>query len=139
MLSHAGVRSRTHAIRYLGDISYRKLKVEKEPFEHNCPYCDLPLRIFRIKLDENHKPPPIDYVGLWDSDCFEAIDPYDPEVKIPFYEKNEDSTYSEKMIYSFEELLRIKIITPIISDRYYELSTLDHITALTSQKITQFL
>jgi len=45
LLSHAGVRKKTHVIRYLGDISYRKLKVEKEPQKHFCPYCKLPLRL----------------------------------------------------------------------------------------------
>ena len=48
MLSHAGVKSRSHALRYLGDISYRKLKVEKISEKHHCPYCELPLTIFRI-------------------------------------------------------------------------------------------
>ena len=142
LLSHCGVRKKTHAIRYLGDISYRKLKVEKEPFTHNCPYCELPLRIFRIKFDSKHEPPPIVHVGLWDSDCFEAIDPHDPEAKIPFYQMKEDPKnnrdYEEEMIYSFEELLQISLNLPKISDRYYELSMLDHVTGRKCQKITNF-
>ncbi|MBS1267545.1 MAG: hypothetical protein MAG458_00249 [Nitrosopumilus sp.] len=142
LLSHCGVRKKTHAIRYLGDISYRKLKVEKEPFLHNCPYCELPLRIFRIKFDSKHEPPPIDHVGLWESDCFEAIDPHDPEAKIPFYQMKEEPEnnrdYEEEMIYSFEELLRISLNLPKISDRYNELSMFDHVTGRKCQKITDF-
>jgi len=143
LLSHAGIRKKTHTVRYLGDISYRKLKVEKEPFEHNCPYCDLPLRIFRIKFNEKHKPPPINYVGLWNSDCFESIDPYDPEAEIPFYEMREDPKddmdYTEEMIYSFEELLRISLNMPKISDRYYELSLNKYTTSLKCQKLEIFI
>ena len=66
LLSHAGVRKKTHVIRYLGDISYRKLKVEKEPKYHVCPYCELPLTIFFIKDSPKSLKPPIDHVGLWE-------------------------------------------------------------------------
>ena len=48
LLSHAGVKKGTHTVRYLGDISYRKLKVEKESNIPHCPYCELPLRIFSM-------------------------------------------------------------------------------------------
>ena len=142
LLSHAGIRKKTHVVRYLGDISYRKLKIEKEPFKHNCPYCELPLRIFKIKFDQKTKPPPIDFVGLWDSECFEAIDPHDPEAKIPFYEMREDpktaADYEEFNLYSFEELLKISLAQPVISDRYYELSKTQNLTSLNCHKITSF-
>ncbi|MBT5171720.1 MAG: hypothetical protein HOL90_05535 [Candidatus Nitrosopelagicus sp.] len=142
LLSHAGVRKRTHVVRYLGDISYRKLKIEKDPISHNCPFCELPLRVFKIKFDQKARPPPIDYVGLWDSKCFEAIDPHDPEAKIPFYEMNEDPKsdidYKEFNLYSFEELLKISLVLPIISDRFQELSLTDRLTSLNCQKITTF-
>ena len=142
LLSHAGVRKGTHAVRYLGDVSYRKLKIEKEPFSHNCPYCELPLRIFRLKMDQKSKPPPIDFVGLWESECFEAIDPHDPEAKIPFYEMNEDpkseTDYEESNLYSFEELLKVGLALPIISDRIYKLSLTDNITSLDCHKITSY-
>ena len=142
LLSHSGIRKKTHAVRYLGDISYRKLKIEKEPFKHNCPYCELPLRIFKIKFDQKTKPPPIDLVGLWDSNCFEAIDPHDPEAKIPFYEMNDDPKsdidYKEEFHYSFEELLRISLVLPKISDRYYELSNMKNVTARKCQTLDSF-
>jgi hypothetical protein len=113
MLSHAGVKKGTHAIRYLGDISYRKLKIEKEPPKEGCPHCGLPLRIFRIKSSPKSEPPPLDHVGLWESDCFEVVDVYDPNVKIPFYQmrinpKEDEGEYYETMIYSFEEILSLQ-------------------------------
>ena len=142
LLSHAGVRNRTHSVRYLGDISYRKLKIEKEPISHNCPYCELPLRIFRVKFNEKSKPPPIDFIGLWDSNCFEEIDPHDPDVKIPFYEMREDpksdSDYEESNLYSFEEILKVSLALPEISDRFYKLSLTDNLTSLDCHKITSF-
>lgn len=160
LLSHAGVRKRTHAVRYLGDISYRKLKIEKEPNSHNCPYCDLPLRIFKIKFDQNTPPPPIDLIGLWDSNCFEPIDGFsykyrtnkkgkrvkewiiDPEMKIPFYEMKENPKneidYEESNLFSFEESLKISMAIPAISDRYYELSLTENLTSLNCHKITSF-
>ena len=142
LLSHAGVRKGTHAVRWFGEVSYRKLKIEKEPFSHNCPYCELPLRIFRLKMDQKSKPPPIDFVGLWESECFEAIDPHDPEAKIPFYEMNEDPKseidYEESNLYSFEELLKVGLALPIISDRIYKLSLTDNITSLDCHKITSY-
>jgi len=161
LLSHSGIRKKTHTVRYLGDISYRKLKIEKEPFKHNCPYCELPLRIFKIKFDQKTKPPPIDLVGLWDSNCFEPIDGFsykyrtnkkgkrvkewiiDPEAQIPFYEMNEDpksdSDYTENLHYSFEESLKISMAIPAISDRYYELSNMKNVTARKCQTLENFL
>jgi len=141
-LSHAGVRKRTHVIRYLGDISYRKLKVEKEPKIQGCPYCDLPLRIFSINFNGKHRPPPIDHVGLWDSSCFSLIDDIDNDTKIPFYQMNDepksDIDYNEELIYSFEELLSIKTNMGIISDYKYEISLLKHKTSTNCQKIESF-
>jgi hypothetical protein len=143
LLSHAGIRERTHAVRYLGDISYRKLKVEKEPYEHNCPYCNLPLTIFFIKKSNKSRPPPIDQVGLWEPSCFSPVVYENQDTRIPFYTMKEDPTdntdYEEELIYSFEELLALQTRIPIISNRKYQLSQLIHVTALSSHKIDQFL
>jgi|APSaa5957512535_1039671.scaffolds.fasta_scaffold07025_3 hypothetical protein len=142
MLSHAGIRERTHAVRYLGDISYRKLKVEKEPFEHNCPHCNLPLNIFYIKKSTKSRPPPIDLIGLWEPSCFSPVNYENVDTKIPFYSMNEDpkdeTNYTEELIYSFEELLAIQIRSPTISNRKHELSLLIHQTSLNCQKIDSF-
>ncbi len=142
LLSHAGIREKTHAVRYLGDISYRKLKVEKEPFEHGCPHCNLPLRIFSIVKTSKSLSPPIDLIGLWEPSCFIAVDYENPDTQIPFYQMNEDPKhevdYTEELIYSFEELLAIRTRTPIISNRMYELSQLTHITSLNCQKINSY-
>ncbi|MDA1347240.1 MAG: hypothetical protein O3C48_08510, partial [Crenarchaeota archaeon] len=139
LLSHCGVRKSTHAVRYLGDISYRKLKVEKEAKISHCPYCELPLRIFSINIDSSHKPPPIDYVGLWDSSCFKPVYIIDDDTKIPFYEMNDNGLgYTEHEIYSFEELLHIKMNTPKIVDHKYLMSQLRFKTSINCQTITSF-
>ncbi len=139
LLSHAGVKKKTHAVRYLGDISYRKLKVEKEPQNHNCPHCDRPLMIFHIVKSNKSDPPPIDHVGLWEPSCFEPIDYYDPEIKIPFYEMNDDGiSYDEHLIYSFEEILAVQTNAKIISDIKYEMSQLDFKTSIHCQKLEQY-
>jgi len=139
LLSHAGVRKSTHAVRYLGDISYRKLKVEKESNIPHCPYCELPLRIFSINFSSGHEPPPIDYVGLWDSSCFSPVEDIDNDTKIPFYEMNGNgSGYTEHEIYSFEELLHIKMNTPKIAHHKYLMNQLRFKTSINCLKITSF-
>jgi len=136
MLSHAGVKSRKQAIRYLGDISYRKLKVEKISEKHHCPYCELPLTIFRIIPSRKARPPPlftttdegktIGFVGLYEPSCFQMveIDDKDHEPRIPFYEINKETQQIEELsLYSFEEILSIKMARSDISYRKYELAS----------------
>jgi len=137
LLSHAGVRKRTHVVRYLGDISYRKLKVEKEPKNHVCPYCELPLTIFFITNSPKSKKPPIDYVGLWEPSNFEPVYPEDNDGHIPFYESNDDG-YTEELIYSFEENLSVKTNLPIIQHRKFEISQTRFVTSLNCQKLDTF-
>jgi len=44
-LSHAGIKKHNHTLVWFGDLSYSKLKVEKEEIEANiCPYCHDKLR-----------------------------------------------------------------------------------------------
>jgi len=139
LLSHAGVKKRTHAVRYLGDISYRKLKVEKEGIIPHCPYCNLPLRIFSINFDSKHEPPPIDHVGLWNPDCFSPVDDNGNDTKIPFYQMNDDEKeYSEELIYSFEELLHVKMNSSIIANHKYFYNQLKFKSALSCKTITSF-
>lgn len=144
LLSHAGVKKGTHSVRYMGDISYRKLKIEKEENMHKCPYCKLPLTIFHIVNSPKSEPPPIDYVGLWESECFVQYDPLKNDGKTPFYELNPDSDneYSEQLIYSYEEKLsqetnqlKIKEYHQRIQD---QIDNPRYLTAKTSQKISSF-
>jgi hypothetical protein len=134
MLSHAGVKSRKQVIRYLGDISYRKLKVEKMSEKHHCPYCELPLTIFRIIPSSKSRPPPlftttdegktIGFVGLYEPSCFQMveIDKHDPEPRIPFYEFNKKTGQVEEVpLYSFEEILSVKMAKSDIGYRKYQL------------------
>jgi len=146
MLSHAGVRKGTHVIRYLGEISYRKLKVEKEPQTHVCPYCELPLTIFFIRNSPKSKKPPINHVGLWEPSCFFPYYPNEDsrnEEGVPFYElKNktkDDSDYYERQIYSFEDILYVKMNLPKIAHRKYEISQTRFVTSLNCQKLDIFI
>ena len=135
-LSHAGVKSRSHALRYLGDISYRKLKIEKMSERHPCPYCELPLTIFRIVPSRSSRPPPlfttnedgktIGFVGLYDPSCFEKveIDDNDPEFEIPFYEINKETNQIQELsLHSYEEKLTIQWARADIAYRKYELAS----------------
>lgn len=153
MLSHAGIKKKSHSIRYLGDISYRKLKVEKEPSTNHCPHCGLPLTIFRIVPSTKAQPPPLftidekgkthGAVGLYESSCFEIVEvEYNqngvPVTEIPFYNINQNQEVEEEFIYSFEENFMIASAQYEISKRLYEITTVEHITALSSKKLTNF-
>jgi len=142
LLSHTGVKKGRSAVRYLGDISYRKLKVEKDSVIPHCPYCSLPLRIFSINFDVKHKPPPIDHVGLWEPSCFSPVDPVDDngyDTEIPFYQMNDDGKgYSEELIYSFEELMHIKLNSHKICEHKYFYNQLKFKTALGCHSIISF-
>jgi len=145
LLSHAGVRKGTSTVRYLGDISYRKLKVEKEPQNHFCPYCNLPLTIFFIKDSPKSLKPPINHVGLWEKSNFVPYYPNDDSNKeegVPFYElkkdTKDDSDYYERLIYSFEDTLYVRINLPKITHRKYELSQTKFVTSLNCQKLDTF-
>lgn len=144
LLSHAGVKKGTHAVRYMGDISYRKLKLEKQENMNKCPHCNLPLMIFHIVNSPMCEPPPIDHVGLWEADCFKPVNPLYNDGKIPFYELNLDSDneYSEQLIYSYEELLSVKTNQPKI-DEYHkriqdQIDNPRYLTSLDCQKISNF-
>ena len=145
LLSHTGVRKKTHVIRYLGNISYRKLKVEKDPQRHVCPYCELPLTIFFIKDSPKSLKPPLNHVGLWESSNFEPYYPNDKSHKeqgVPFYElnKNPESEldYKEYLHYSFEEILAVNMALPETLERKYEVNNLKFISCFDSMKIDFF-
>jgi len=89
LLSHAGIRQKvietkkgkkqlrtSHTVRWLGDVSYRKLKVEKEEKEDRvCPECKFELQRLRLKeglslLDR--PPPPNELLGFCHCDAFEV-------------------------------------------------------------------
>ncbi|MGI0047853.1 MAG: hypothetical protein ACREBB_11815 [Nitrosotalea sp.] len=43
-LSHCGIKEHTHSLVWFGDLSYSKLKMEKEPETDICPICNAKLR-----------------------------------------------------------------------------------------------
>ena len=140
LLSHAGVKKNTHSVRYLGDISYRKLKLEKEPSTHHCPYCQLPLMVFRIIKSPKSDPPPIDHIGLWDKTCFErvTISLMDNEPRIPFYSLDLSGKCIETPLYSFEEILQVKSKQKVVFDKIREINEVRYVTALSSHTIDSF-
>jgi len=40
LLSHAGIKKHNHTLVWFGDLSYGKLKVEKDPENNRCPLCN---------------------------------------------------------------------------------------------------
>jgi hypothetical protein len=59
LLSHAGVKKRRHSITWFGDLSYCKLKIEKEDFAIKCPDCDGKFqRVICFREGWALKPPP---------------------------------------------------------------------------------
>ena len=65
-LSHAGIRSHSHALTWFGDLSYSKLKVpDNENEEDLCPYCNEKIR--ELFCNDNFWKPP-------DIECEIAVD-----------------------------------------------------------------
>ena len=69
-LSHAGIKKHNHTLVWFGDLSYSKLKVEKEEIEANiCPYCHAKLRevesygVFYCKPPDFHIELHVDVIG----------------------------------------------------------------------------
>jgi len=67
LLSHCGVKKGYHALTWLGDLSYSKLKLEKEPDLGKCPICGR--KFVEIYHDGVHPVVPPDgiFEGLVDS------------------------------------------------------------------------
>ena len=70
--------------------------------------------------------------------CFTPVEDIDDDTKIPFYEMNDNGTYTEHKIYSFEELLHIKMNTPKITHHKYFMNQLRFKTSINCLKITSF-
>jgi|TARA_B110000467_G_scaffold97541_1_gene88205 hypothetical protein len=97
------------------------------------------LKIFSINFDSKHEPPPIDHVGLWNPSCFSPVDNIGHDTKIPFYQMNySNENYSEEVIYSFEELMHIKLNSHKICERKYFYNQLKFKTSLSYELITSF-
>ena len=69
-LSHAGIKKHNHALVWFGNLSYSKLKIEKEDTEYDiCPYCNAKLRevesygLFYCKPPELEVELQVDLVG----------------------------------------------------------------------------
>jgi len=66
-LSHAGIKKRNHTLVWFGDLSYSKLKLEKDESEANfCPYCEAKLQEVEPFGLFGHKPPDLDVELLVD-------------------------------------------------------------------------
>lgn len=64
ILSHAGIKKRRHTLTWWGELSYSKLKLEKEEEtekNHCCSFCGSTYRpLICFKDGFKHKPPPIE-------------------------------------------------------------------------------
>jgi hypothetical protein len=97
------------------------------------------LKLFSINFDSKHEPPPIDHVGLCNPNCFSPVDDIGNDTKILFYEMNDDNeNYSEELIYSFEELMHIKLDSHKICKHKYYYNQLKFKTALRCHSILRF-
>jgi len=137
MLSHAGVRKGTSTTRWFGNMSYRKLKVEKEPKSLFCPYCESHLVILCLNPVRKHEPPPIDHVGLYHSDVFDLVDANAD--KIPFFDLSENPESLHDITESYHHNFQLKLYQKtILSKIVIEKMVLDssgHRTSLTSKRI----
>ena len=143
VFSHCGVKTRTHSIRWLGDVSYRKLKVEKIASPHFCPYCNLELVVFRLNPMMKCKPPPINFIGLFNSDAYLPVYIEDNETKIPFYELVDQPKsvleYQEFEIFSFEMQLLQKSRWPNVIQKIREFNETIRKTTLDCLTLDQWL
>ena len=89
------------------------------------------------------KPPPINHIGLWDSDAFTLVDIIDNDSKIQFYDliDNPKSTadYIEHNIYSFELQLFQKIRLPQVMKSISDMKQLKHKTSLKCSTLEHWL
>jgi len=98
-LSHAGIKKHNHALVWFGDLSYSKLKLEKDPDLSKCPACNSDLHlIFHYGLF-GYTPPPETEVELWEEpDGWRILDNdpfYEEPVKVVrFRSRNPRTNYS---------------------------------------------
>jgi len=75
-LSHAGIKKNNHTLVWFGDLSYSKLKVEKEEIEANiCPYCKAKLREVESYGLFYCKPPDVEIELLVDLEGWRYVEP----------------------------------------------------------------
>ena len=90
-LSHCGIKKGVHSLVWFGDLSYSKLKMEKEPETNVCPICNAKLR-------------PVYYYGLLgapppECECEIFVDPEGWHVleNKPMILKHQEKSFSEKL------------------------------------------
>ncbi len=65
ILSHAGIKKHNHSLVWFGNLSYSKLKIEKEPENNVCPCCSAKMNlVFHYGL-WGYTPPPKTEVDAW--------------------------------------------------------------------------
>jgi len=82
-LSHAGIKKGYHTLTWFGDLSYSKLKIEKEENPDVCPLCEAKLRlIFHYGL-YGYVPPPETEVELFEEpEGWHIVESKIPERKV---------------------------------------------------------
>ena len=117
-LSHAGIKRHNHTLTWFGDLSYCKLKMEKEDYEMGkCPICENILTKCRPKNEFYFKPPDTKMDFIIDLDKWEFIktDEYyqQPGNKLPlgkkyFDEKDKPKKKSKNKIKKQFRILSLK-------------------------------
>lgn len=96
-LTHCGVKEKTHSVTYFGNISYSKLRVEKEEIElFLCPECSLEIDFINISSEYRGEPPPfgIGFTGFTQWNGFVPIDRYD----LHYYDDNWNLVTTSKIM-----------------------------------------
>lgn len=73
LLSHCGVKKGFHALVWLGDLSYSKLKLEKEPDSNLCPLCSQKLVPIYHEGEHSGIPPDEIFEGFVDSEGWYVV------------------------------------------------------------------
>jgi len=99
-LSHAGIKKHNHTLVWFGDLSYSKLKVEKEEIEANiCPYCNAKLREVESYGLFYCKPPDTDIELLVDLIGWRYVE-YRPDDRIQLSKKEKQEYAIQRVLYS---------------------------------------
>ena len=75
ILSHAGIKKHNHSLIWFGDLSYSKLKVEKEPEINQCPCCSAKMvLVFHYGLGGWMPPPETEFECWCDPDSWHIVE-----------------------------------------------------------------
>jgi len=99
-LTHTGIKKRRHSVTWIGELSYRKLKVQKVNSKRLCPDCNRELQQLDYTLKGwsllGEPPPSTSWSGFVDSVGWERVSSERPDIPRP-YEPNEPNDNDEEV------------------------------------------